>query len=55
MRYEYDDGVPILKDGCFCGSHLDPKDHGIDKKTDFYLSTDGRKIISEAYEYELVY
>lgn len=32
LRYEYDDGVPILKDGCFCGSHLDPKDHGIDKK-----------------------
>lgn len=55
LRYEYDDGVPILKDGCFCGSHLDPKDHGIDQKTDFYLSTDGRKIISEAYEYELVY
>lgn len=55
LHYKHEHEVPIFSGGFFCGYNLQNKKFGFDSKTDFYVSADGKKIISEVYEYERPY
>lgn len=50
-----DNDWPVLKGGFFCGYQLENEKYGFKsgKKVDYYVSLDGKKVITKAFEYSV--